>query len=105
MTPLHAVSHPFHMTYPETVRALEAALQRRLPGPEAHALAAPRPRRQWPEGFNPARIRNAAGLVLVVPDDDGPGIVLTRRAGHLERHGGQISLPGGVVEPGETFEH
>ena len=30
--------------------------------------------------------------------------MLTVRAGTLGRHGGQVSLPGGVVEPGETFE-
>jgi 8-oxo-dGTP pyrophosphatase MutT (NUDIX family) len=30
--------------------------------------------------------------------------VLTVRADALGRHGGQVSLPGGVVEPGETFE-
>jgi 8-oxo-dGTP pyrophosphatase MutT (NUDIX family) len=31
-------------------------------------------------------------------------VVLTVRAGTLGRHGGQVSLPGGVVDPGETFE-
>ena len=31
-------------------------------------------------------------------------IVLTVRADTLGRHGGQVSLPGGVVEPGESFE-
>src|SRR5690242_17406040 len=62
------------------------------------------PRRQWPAGFNPARVRHAAGLLLVFPIDDRAHIVLTQRAHTLERHGGQISLPGGVVEPGETFE-
>src|SRR5690348_11887929 len=65
---------------------------------------APRPRRNWPEGFNPARIRCAAGLLLVFPAADRPHIVLTVRADTLERHGGQVSLPGGGVEPGETFE-
>jgi len=74
---------------------------------------APVPRRQWPSGVNPARIRNAAGLVLVFPGDehDRVGaalarahIVLTVRADTLRRHSGQVSLPGGVVEPGETFE-
>jgi 8-oxo-dGTP pyrophosphatase MutT (NUDIX family) len=30
--------------------------------------------------------------------------VLTVRAGTLGRHSGQISLPGGVVEPGESVE-
>ena len=38
------------------------------------------------------------------PIDARPAIVLTVRAGSLERHGGQVSLPGGVVDPGETFE-
>jgi 8-oxo-dGTP pyrophosphatase MutT (NUDIX family) len=32
-------------------------------------------------------------------------IVLTVRADTLGRHGGQVSLPGGVIEPGEAFEH
>jgi len=30
--------------------------------------------------------------------------VLTVRADALERHGGQVSLPGGVIDPGETNE-
>src|SRR5262249_22199181 len=53
---------------------------------------------------NPARIRNAAGLLLLFPVDDRAHLVLTQRAHTLERHGGQISLPGGVIDPGETFE-
>jgi 8-oxo-dGTP pyrophosphatase MutT (NUDIX family) len=65
---------------------------------------APRPRRDWPAGFNRARIRQAAGLLLLFPIDDRPHIVLTVRAGTLGRHGGQVSLPGGVIDPGETFE-
>lgn len=32
-------------------------------------------------------------------------IVLTLRADTLGRHSGQISLPGGVIEPGEAYEH
>src|SRR5262249_57427557 len=39
----------------------------------------------------------------VSPQDAGAHIVLTAR-GDTPRHAGQISLPGGVVEPGETFE-
>ena len=41
---------------------------------------------------------------MLFPVDDRAHIVLTERAPTLERHGGQVSLPGGVVEPGETFE-
>jgi len=92
------------VTFRAAIDRLEAALRQPLPGAAAHQRMAPRPPRQWPPGFNPARVRNAAGLLLVFPDDDRASIVLTVRAGTLERHGGQVSLPGGVVEPGETFE-
>jgi 8-oxo-dGTP pyrophosphatase MutT (NUDIX family) len=65
---------------------------------------APRPRREWPPGFNPAKIRRAAGLLLLFPVDGSAHLVLTVRSHTLGRHSGQISLPGGVVEPGESFE-
>jgi 8-oxo-dGTP pyrophosphatase MutT (NUDIX family) len=64
---------------------------------------APRPRRQWPPGFHKHQIRDAAGLLLVFPHADHAHIVLTVRS-HSVRHGGQVSLPGGVVDAGETFE-
>lgn len=65
---------------------------------------APQPRRNWPPGFSIDRIRRAAGLLLLFPLDDRPHIVLTVRAHTLDRHGGQVSLPGGAIEPGETDE-
>jgi 8-oxo-dGTP pyrophosphatase MutT (NUDIX family) len=83
---------------------LEQRLATPLPGVAAQALMAPTPRREWPAGFNPARVRHAAGLLLVFRDDEhGARVVLTVRADTL-RHAGQVSLPGGVVETGETFE-
>jgi 8-oxo-dGTP pyrophosphatase MutT (NUDIX family) len=88
----------------DAIARLEEALQRPLPGGDAHARVAPRPRREWPPGFNPARIRHAAGLLLVFPIHGAAHILLTLRADTLGRHGGQVSLPGGVIEPGETFE-
>jgi 8-oxo-dGTP pyrophosphatase MutT (NUDIX family) len=94
------------VTFADAVARLEAGLRNGLPGPPAHARLAPVPRREWPAS-NPARIRNAAGLILVFPkegtDRDAAHIILTVRADGL-RHGGQVSLPGGVVDPGETFE-
>jgi 8-oxo-dGTP pyrophosphatase MutT (NUDIX family) len=94
----------FSSMFSTTVERLEAALKRPLPGPAAQARMAPRPPREWPPGFNPAHVRHAAGLLLVIPVDKRPHVVLTVRAGTLERHGGQVSLPGGVVDPGETVE-
>ena len=92
------------MNFDEVIARLAAGLKGPLPGAAAQALLAPEPRRQWPEGFNRAGIRDAAGLLLVFPIARRPHIVLTLRAGTLGRHSGQVSLPGGVVDPGETFE-
>jgi len=92
------------VTFSQIVVTLESSLRAGLPGATAHAHLAPVPRRPWPTGLNPARVRRAAGLLLVFPVDDRAHIILTQRAHTLERHSGQISLPGGVVEPGETFE-
>ena len=123
------------MTFADVLARVEAGLQRELPGPSAQNRLAPVPRREWAPGFNPARVRNAAGLLLVYPrgprkegtaenaknaeknlswrsqrplpflpdGEDDAHIILTVRADAL-RHGGQVSLPGGVVDPGETFE-
>src|SRR5262245_40315070 len=90
--------------FSEAAARLTAALAGPLPGPHAHARLAPRPPRQWPDGFNPALIRHAAGLLLVVPVAERAHVILTVRSDTLGRHGGQVSLPGGVVDPGETFE-
>ena len=92
------------MDFDAVIARLAAGLKAPLPGPAAQALLAPQPRRRWPAGFNPASIRDAAGLLLVFPVGGRPHIVLTLRADTLGRHSGQVSLPGGVVEPGETFE-
>ena len=91
------------MLFTDVVRRLDSSLCAELPGAAAQQLLAPRPRREGPAGFTPARSRHAAGLLLIHPVDDRAHVVLTVRADTL-RHGGQVSLPGGVVEPGETFE-
>jgi len=74
-----------------------------LPGLPAQALMAPRPRRGWKAGQPPDHVRSAAALVLFYPRrGDRPYLVLTVRAGVLSRHGGQVSFPGGAIEPGEA---
>jgi 8-oxo-dGTP pyrophosphatase MutT (NUDIX family) len=90
--------------YEALVHTVAHALERPLPGIAAQQRMAPRPRREWPAGFDRGAIRDAAGLLLFFPIDDRAHIVLTVRAHTLGRHGGQVSMPGGVIDPGETIE-
>ena len=47
--------------------------------------------------------RRAAVLLCLVSDPEGrTAIVLTERASHLAAHAGQVALPGGKIEPGES---
>ncbi len=50
-----------------------------------------------PEGS----VAPAAVLVPLVQRPAGPVLLLTKRAGHLRQHAGQISFPGGRIEPGD----
>src|SRR6187455_2870417 len=87
---------------------LEALLRERLagtlPGLDAQLRFMPTPPRTgWKPGEFPSDARIAAGLLLLYPGARGPSIPLTVRASGLRRHAGQISLPGGATDPGETL--
>jgi 8-oxo-dGTP pyrophosphatase MutT (NUDIX family) len=83
---------------------LRARLAGTLPGIEAQRRFAPVPPRSgWNPGMLPADARIAAGLLLLYPGPHGISIPLTVRASGLSRHPGQISLPGGATDPGETL--
>ncbi len=47
-------------------------------------------------------MKPAAVLIGVVEHPDGPSVILTRRSDSLRNHTGQIALPGGRCDPGET---
>lgn len=55
-------------------------------------------------GPAPDSAREAAVVILIYPGADGVCIPLTARPSHLTRHAGQVSLPGGMREPGETSD-
>lgn len=46
--------------------------------------------------------RPAAVLAVLHDAPGGPEVLLTKRAAHLRHHRGEISFPGGRVEPGES---
>jgi 8-oxo-dGTP pyrophosphatase MutT (NUDIX family) len=55
----------------------------------------------------PGALRGERGLIaaaVLVPLVFGaaPGVLLTRRCAHLSAHAGQVSLPGGRIDPGDA---
>ncbi len=47
-------------------------------------------------------VRSSAVLMLFGEGERGPDLLLTERAHHMRSHPGQVSFPGGRVDPGET---
>ena len=91
------------MTF-DLVRQLQDALSRPLPGLDAQLRMAPSPRVGWDPLTVPEGTRNAAALLLVYPHDELFFLPLTVRGSGMRNHTGQVSLPGGRVDEGETVE-
>lgn len=92
------------MPLPTIERVLRERLTGTLPGAAAQRRFAPSPVRPgWTPGQPGANTRTAAVLLLLYPLESGVGVPLTVRASGLARHAGQISLPGGASDPGETL--
>lgn len=93
---------------PLSLSTLTARLAERLdtplPGHEAHLTMAPRyPARRADLSVDEQDCREAGVLVLLLPHDDDPAVVLTVRREHLPDHAGQISFPGGQRENNESL--
>ena len=92
------------MQLAEIEERLRERLRGTLPGVDAQVRFAPFPKsRGWRAGEFPIGARVAAALLCLYPADGGIAIPLTVRASTLARHAGQISLPGGATDPGETL--
>ena len=90
------------------MQPLRALIESRLKGtrPGGDPLAAflsglPAERQDELRRAIPADLAGAAVLVPIVDRADGLTVLLTLRASHLKHHAGQISFPGGRIEPGE----
>lgn len=79
----------------ERLRSLDGVLDtlaEHVPGARPHAPDFP--------GARPSAV-----LVALAEGPDGPEVLLTRRAQHLRNHRGEISFPGGRLDPGEDPVH
>ena len=56
-----------------------------------------------PDFYDPSRaLKGAAVLVPLVDRAEGLSVLLTKRTSHLYHHPGQISFPGGGIDPGDA---
>lgn len=88
----------------ELIAKLARRLSQPLPGRKAQALLEPDAaygRHFGPPSFD---VRPAAVLVLLYQRAGAWHVALTVRHADLATHAGQISLPGGLIEPGETAQ-
>lgn len=87
-----------------TVAKLREAFARPLPGLDAQLRMAPSPRLNWDPLKFPDGAHDGAALLLVYPHAQTVHVALTVRGSGLRNHTGQVSLPGGRVDAGETLE-
>jgi 8-oxo-dGTP pyrophosphatase MutT (NUDIX family) len=83
-----------------TIELVRAAMRGPLPGFEAQIAMAPRPR-----PFSPppgVKLRQAGVLLVLYPIHGVLHLVLTVRTPNLNHHSGQVSLPGGGWEEGDS---
>ena len=82
---------------------LKQRLNDTLPGSDAHEPLRAVPTGELRPTFN-HRMPPKPGSVLILLYEDEDGLIkfpLTKRPDYLGTHGGQVSLPGGKMEPGE----
>lgn len=81
---------------------LARRLQEPLPGWPAQVRYQPELSLGRHRGPPPLTARQAAVLVLLYPHEQQWHVPLMLRPLHMPDHAGQVSLPGGMIEPGET---
>jgi 8-oxo-dGTP pyrophosphatase MutT (NUDIX family) len=86
-----------------TIDDIRAALKRPLPGLAAQIKLAPEYRIASLKAEPPANARPAGVLILLYPHDDEWYFPLMKRVEDGLVHSGQISLPGGSQEAGESL--
>lgn len=92
----------------DVVRRRLLAMPTPLPSPprgiDARVIGQPGTLPAWIREAQNEPPRQAAALALIFPDEEGAAfVILTERPSGDLRHAGQISLPGGRINPGDDF--
>lgn len=81
---------------------IKQALKKKLPGSSSHRKMLPPNRPLTVAAQNPKYLKHSSVLLLLFEDNEELFACLIKRPQHMKHHAGQIALPGGRVEEGET---
>ena len=81
-----------------------SALKEHLPGQSAHSKLLPPGRVLKAAPHDSNRVKDSSVLLLLYEEGDELNVLLIKRPDHMKHHAGQIALPGGRIEAGESPE-
>lgn len=81
---------------------IRKALLKKLPGAKSHMKMLPKNRTLHAAQKDSSRLKHSSVLLLLFSENDALKICLIKRPMHMKNHAGQIALPGGRIEKGET---
>jgi 8-oxo-dGTP pyrophosphatase MutT (NUDIX family) len=85
-----------------TAKNIKKALSNALPGSLSHKKMLPLNRVLKVPPADTGRLKHSSVLLLLFVDNGKLCCVLIKRPVHMKHHAGQIALPGGRIEKGET---
>jgi 8-oxo-dGTP pyrophosphatase MutT (NUDIX family) len=81
---------------------IRKALSQTLPGSASHRKMLPLNRELKASNEEQSRLKYSSVLLLLFVENDELNVCLIKRPEHMKHHAGQIALPGGRIEKGET---
>ncbi|MFV0265742.1 MAG: NUDIX hydrolase [Draconibacterium sp.] len=81
---------------------IKDALHKKLPGLGSHYKLLPPNRTLKAAPEDKSRIKDSSVLLLLFEEENRLNVLLIKRPQHMKHHAGQMALPGGRIEPGET---
>ncbi len=85
-----------------TSEYIKQVLSQKLPGTVSHKKALPKNRALTADTKQLHKVKNSSVLLLLYIEDNELTACLIKRPVHMKHHAGQIALPGGRIEKGET---
>lgn len=86
-----------------TKNQIISALKETLPGQKSHYKMLPPNRVLKATPKDKHKVKSSSVLVLLFEENNNLMICLIKRPSHMKHHAGQIALPGGKIEDGESI--